>query len=42
MVDHDSARNIGEDGATVFVDGEEEVAARVQRQAGDVLSVGKW
>jgi hypothetical protein len=41
VVQDDSARDICEDGATIFVYGEEQVAPRVQREAGDVLSVGK-
>jgi hypothetical protein len=41
VVEDDASRDIGEDGAAVFVDGEEEVAARVQCEARDVLSVGE-
>ena len=41
VVEHDAARHIGEDRAAIFVDGEEEVAAGIQCEAGDVLSVGE-
>ena len=41
VVEKDASWDIGEDGATVFVDGEEQVPAGVQCQAGDVLSVRK-
>jgi hypothetical protein len=39
VVENDSAGDICEDGATVFVDGEEEIAARIECEARDVLAV---
>jgi hypothetical protein len=42
VVENDSSRDVCEDRATVFVDGEEEVAAGVQCEAGDVLAVREW
>tara|TARA_R110002003_G_scaffold145_8_gene13413 strand:- start:32053 stop:32244 length:192 start_codon:yes stop_codon:yes gene_type:complete len=42
VVEDGPARDVGEDGATILVDGEEQVAARVQRQAGNVLAVREW
>lgn len=41
VVEYDATRNIGEDCATVFIDREEEVSARVESQACDVLPVRK-
>ena len=41
MVEDDSTWDVGKDGTAIFVDGEEEVAARVQCEARDVLSVGE-
>lgn len=35
------ARDVGENGAAIFVDGEEEVSARVQCEAGDISAMGK-
>jgi hypothetical protein len=41
VVEYDATRDIGKDGATIFVDGEEEVSARVEGKACNVLSVRK-
>jgi hypothetical protein len=41
VVEYDSAGDVGEDGAAIFVDGEKQVAARVQCEAGDVASMRK-
>jgi hypothetical protein len=42
VVEDDASRDICEDRAAVFVDGEEKVSAGVQCKAGDVLAVRKW
>jgi hypothetical protein len=41
VVEDDAAGDVGENGAAIFVDGEEQVSARVECEAGDVLAVRK-
>jgi hypothetical protein len=41
VIEDDAAGDVGENGAAIFVDGEEQVSARVEGEAGDVLSVRK-
>jgi hypothetical protein len=41
VVEDDSAGDVGEDRATIFVDREEQVAAWIQCEAGDVASMRK-
>lgn len=41
VVEDDSAGDVGEDGTTIFVDGKEQVTARVQCEACDVASMRK-
>jgi hypothetical protein len=39
MVEHDSARKIGEYGATIFIYGEEQVALGIEGKFGDIFAV---
>lgn len=41
VVEDNAAGDVGEDCATVLVDGQQKVAARVQCEAGDVLAMRK-
>ena len=42
MVDRNPPRKNGENGPSIFVDGEEKVSLWIEVDAGDVLSVGEW
>jgi hypothetical protein len=41
VVDGDAAQDVGQDSVTIFVDGEEEVAAGGEADSTDVFSVGE-